>query len=42
MSIPFVYLGVPIGGNQYRVNLWNWLLDKVKRKLLCPWLEGSQ
>jgi len=33
MSIPFTYLGVPIGGNQYKVSFWNGLLDKVKKKL---------
>ena len=32
-SLPFVYLGMPIGGGTKRINLWQPLVDKTARKL---------
>jgi len=32
-SIPFVYLGLPIGGNARRLAFWEQLLHRLKSKL---------
>ena len=33
MSIPFVYLGIPIGANLRRCELWDPIINKCERKL---------
>ena len=33
LSIPFVYLGIPIGANSRRCQLWDPIFKKCKRKL---------
>ena len=33
IRIPFVYLGVHVGGNMNRVASWNFLLDKFQKRL---------
>ena len=32
-SIPFVYLGIPIGGNSRRLSFWEPLLNRIKSRL---------
>ena len=32
-SIPFVYLGLPTGGDARRLNFWNPLLNRIKTRL---------
>ncbi|GKV51819.1 hypothetical protein SLEP1_g58443 [Rubroshorea leprosula] len=32
-ELPFKYLGIPIGGNQRRIAMWQPLVESVKRKL---------
>ena len=42
--IPFVYFGLPIGGDHNRLNFWQLLVDRNKKKcqdgkvLICPWV----
>ena len=33
-SVPFVYLGMPIGGNPRRLSFWELLLNRIKSRLL--------
>ena len=33
LSIPFVYLGIPIGANPRRCHMWNPILEKCERAL---------
>ena len=36
---PFVYLGLPIGGNMSRIEMWNPIIDRISKKL-ASW-KGS-
>jgi len=33
-AIPFVYLGLPIGGNARRISFWNPLINCIRTRLL--------
>ena len=33
LSIPFTYLGIPIGANPRRTQMWNYIVHKYERKL---------
>ena len=38
-SLPITYLGLPLGGNSSREDLWNQVIKKVEDRL-APWKRG--